>query len=351
MTAARTEQEPRQWASLRIAPDHAWPHTRGAGVLVAVVDSGADASLPELAGHVTAGADLVAGTGRGDTDCLGSGTAMAGVIGARARQGSPALGVAPDATIMPIRVVTDDPHARPQDQAAAIQVAVSAGAGVVALGSYVDPAVPPVAAAIAMAAQHNIVVVMGAATGTAGTPRAPHLLRVGGIDIGGGWTARYVPGAVDVVAPGTDVISLGISGTPNYSGTGTQYAVAFVTGEAALVRAKYPRLTAAQVVHRIEVTAAAVGTAHDPSRGQGLIDPTAAVTRTVPEEEPATRSPTANASLGSRPGTYTAALGMTVAVVFLMMVLLVLRIRRILRRSPGHSAGEAASGSGHRAPP
>ena len=64
---------------------------------------------------------------------------------------------------------------------------------------------------------------------------------------------------VDVVAPGTGLAALGITGTGQFNATGTQYAAAFVAGEAALVRARYPDLTAAQVVHQIETTADQIG--------------------------------------------------------------------------------------------
>lgn len=73
------------WAQLRLAPDQAWPQSRGMGQLVAVIDSGVDGSLQQLTGHVAVGVDVVNGKGRGDTDCLGSGTAMAALIVAQPR--------------------------------------------------------------------------------------------------------------------------------------------------------------------------------------------------------------------------------------------------------------------------
>jgi hypothetical protein len=256
--------------------------------MVAIVDSGVDASLPELEGHVTVGADIVSGSGRGDTDCVGTGTAMAGIIAADSGSGTGTLGVAPEAMVMPVRVAPTQAAVAESDQASAIEVAVAAGAKVVALGGFIDPAKPAVASAIELAAGHDVVVVAGAPirpgqTTPGPAPTAmPGTLRVGAIGIDGAAAADYVAGAVDVVAPGVDIASLGISGVGQSQASGTQYAVAFVAGEVALVRSMYPDLTAAQVVRRIEATADRMGPrSPDLTFGWGLINPGEAVTRVI----------------------------------------------------------------------
>ncbi|RKN34138.1 S8 family serine peptidase [Micromonospora musae] len=288
------------WAQERMAPDQAWGRTRGAGVLVAVVDSGVDAGLPELSGRVAVGADIPSGSGRGDVDCLGSGTAMASIIGARPAETPPAgaaaapvVGVAPEATILPLRVVGDVPQSKPADAATAIEVAVSAGARVVALGAFVDLADPAVAEAIGRASEHDVVVVAPAATGTAASPSpaagdGPEaLLRVGGVGPEGQPAANYQPSGADVIAPGIDVASLGAGGSGVRASSGSQYAVAFVAGTATLVRSAFPNLSAAQVTHRIKTTADRAGRPDaDPATGWGMIDPNAAVVTTLAEEAP-----------------------------------------------------------------
>jgi membrane-anchored mycosin MYCP len=334
-----------QWAMLRLAPDHAWTYSRGGGVLVAVVDSGVDATRPELAGHVTVGADIVAGTGRGDVDCLGSGTAMAGIVAARSDAGG-TFGMAPDATVMPVRIAPTSAAVAEADQASAIEVAVSAGVKVIALGGYVDLSKPAVASAVEFAAGHDVLVVAGASpqsatpAGAAGAAPAG-LLRVGAINIDGGPAVVYQPGAVDVVAPGVDVTSLGISGTGQVQSTGTPYAVAFVAGEAALVRSMYPHLSVAQVVRRIEATADRMGsTAPDATFGWGLIDPGVAVTRVIPDEGrgPAAAPP---APGGGWSSLRTKALIVVVLLALAMVLLLVLRIRRMVRVAPTAAPGLA----------
>ncbi|MEU8372631.1 S8 family serine peptidase [Micromonospora sp. NPDC048894] len=286
-TATTGSSSRSDWAQLRMAADSAWTLTRGNGVKVAVVDSGVDASVQQLSGRVAVGADVTVGNGRGDTDCLGSGTAMAGIIaGDSSVDGSP-VGIAPDATILPVRVVRGSGAARPADAANAIEVAVSAGASVVAVGSHVDLGDPAVASSVATALDHDVLLVAGAPT-KAVTPPSPAgrsgggaLLFTGGVGAGDQLAEQYVAGAVEVVAPGVDVASLGVGGGRAVSNTGTEFAVAFVAGQAALIRAAQPDLTAAQVKERIRGTADAIGTAPDAKYGSGMINPAASVSVAV----------------------------------------------------------------------
>jgi membrane-anchored mycosin MYCP len=334
-----------QWGWLRLAPEQAWPRTRGDGVLVALVDSGVDGALPQLAGRVTSGADVVSGSGRGNTDCLGTGTAMAGLIGAQSTQGGGPGGMAPGAVIVPIRVATTSPTARPADQASGIEIAISTGATVLAVGSYVDIRESVVARAIAKAADHNMVVVMEAPTNDAAStvgrtlvdesPGAP-ILRVGGIGIDGGLADKYVSNSIDVVAPGVGVTSLGINGTGYFEGTGTRYAVAYVAGHAALVRATQPNATAAEVVRRIKETASRMGgsPAPDPTYGWGLIDPEKA-TEPLPTAPSAASAPPAKEAdipIG--------ALVVTVIVAVVVLLLLVMRVRWAVRKGSRQDESE-----------
>ncbi|MGW1062312.1 S8 family serine peptidase [Micromonospora rubida] len=350
--AATTSNSPSNWAALRLAPDQAWAHSRGKGQLVAIVDSGADGSLAQLAGRVALGADIVSGSGRGNTDCLGSGTGMAGIIVAKPTQGSSLSGIAPDATVMPVRIVTTKAEARASDQAAGIEVATSAGATVIALGSYVNTSDAAVAKAVATAVSRNIVVVFGAPT--TATPAGPDMvaggggvLRVGGVGVGGQSAASYRPSMVDVVAPGLNVTTLGVTGTGVLASNGTPYAVAFVAAEVALVRAAYPGLDAAQVTHRVKVTADKMSDAVPDKRyGYGTINPAAAVTRELAEEHHAV-APTARRSVDDGPtsGNRTMALIIVSVVGLVAAGLLAFRVRRLVhpdQDGPADgSAGEA----------
>ncbi|MFI9644097.1 S8 family serine peptidase [Micromonospora sp. NPDC051925] len=290
-TATSGSSSRSNWAQLRLAADGAWDLSRGNGVMVAVVDSGVDGELPQLKGRVAVGADVTVGNGRGDTDCLGTGTAMAGLIAGSASADDTPVGIAPDATILPIRMVGTSTSSRAMDAANAIEVAVSAGASIVALGSHVDLGDPTVAASIATALNHDVVVVAGAPTKPVTLPSPAErsgtgaLLLSGGVGADGQLAEEYQQGTVDVVAPGIDVASLGISGTGVLSNTGTRFAVAFVAGQAALVRAAYPDLTAVQVKERIRSTADAMGAGSTDARyGAGMINPAVSVARNLNEE-------------------------------------------------------------------
>ncbi|MFI5838807.1 S8 family serine peptidase [Catenuloplanes sp. NPDC051500] len=318
------------WAQQQLVPDKAWETTRGNGVVVAVIDSGVDASLPQLSGRVMPGADITSGTGVGDSDCLGSGTAMAAIIAGSSDQADTPSGIAPDATIMPIRVVDDKSESDPADEATAIEVAVSAGAQVIAVGAHVDLSDPAVSAAIADALAKDLLVIVAAGPGP--MPQAPKgssgaLITVGAVGPDGKFAADFQGTSVDVVAPGMDVASLGINGSGTISASGPQYAVAFVAGQAALVRAAYPSLTAQQVKHRIESTSDKVGgqAAGSESRyGFGMINPAAAVTSAVDGEQVALPPvPDPGVSIGA-----VIALVVVVLIMLAAIGLLLLRARR-----------------------
>ncbi|WP_320068839.1 S8 family serine peptidase [Micromonospora sp. RTGN7] len=352
--AAKTSNSPSNWAAQRLTPDQAWAHSRGNGQLVAIVDSGVDGSLEQLAGHVAIGADVVSGSGRGNTDCLSSGTGMAGIIAAQPTKGSPLSGIAPDATVLPVRVVTTRPKAKAADQAAGIEVATSAGATVIALGSYVNMGEAAVAKAIATAVSRNIVVVVGAPT--AATPAGPDLadggggvLRVGGVGVGGQPAASYRPGAVDVVAPGLNVTTLGVTGTGVLASDGTSYAVAFAAAEAALVRSAYPGLDAAQITHRVKVTADKMSDAVPDNRyGHGMINLVAALTRELPEEQQAV-APADRRTSDSTSGARTMALIIIGVIGLGAAGLLALRVRRLMRPDQDGPASSSAGGTPNQA--
>ena len=76
----------------------------GAGVRVAVIDSGVDPDHRQLHGQVDTGRDLLHGNPDGRQDCQGHGTGVASIIAARSSADTGFQGLAPDATIVPVRV-------------------------------------------------------------------------------------------------------------------------------------------------------------------------------------------------------------------------------------------------------
>ncbi|MDW3848735.1 S8 family serine peptidase [Micromonospora sp. BRA006-A] len=341
-----TSRATSSWAGPRVAADQAWAHSRGRDQLVAVVDSGVAGGLAALAGRVTTGVDRATGGARGDTDCLGTGTAMAGLIVAQPVKGSAVAGVAPDAAVMPVRVAGRTAGASAAASAAGVRAAVGSGASVIALGPQVDLGQAEVVTAVNEAVDAGVVVVVGAAgeqdPADPDVPLRDAVLRVGGIGPDGGTADSYRSGGVDVVAPGVDVTSLGITGTRPVTGTGTHHAVAYVAGQVALIRSAYPDLDPAQVRNRVLRTAKTIGGVAPE------IDLTASVTAVLPEETP--RAQAAEQTSGSTAGIgRRAALPALAGLAALAAVLLGLRARR--RAGAGDGAGSSGAALAEQAGP
>src|SRR5579875_176739 len=253
-----------------------WPLSEGAGVTVAVLDTGVQANLPDLRGAVVPGGDTTgAGTnGMTDTNTAddGHGTGVAAVIAGQGRgpAGTAVVGIAPRAKILPVRVGAAGPD-NSEDVAAGIRYAVGHGAQVINM-SFGGPTLSPSSCdgteqdAIAYALAHNVVVVAGAGnSGNAGNPpvdpaSCAGVLAVGGVNPNGSvWQGSERQPYVAVAAPGNYVGFLGRDGRYFPHGYGTSAASAFVSGEAALVRSRYPRMPWYQVVARIIDTALSRG--------------------------------------------------------------------------------------------
>src|SRR5699024_7567223 len=131
------------WAQQLLEPERVWTVTRGKGGTVGVVDTGVDATTPQLAGAVKPGLDTSpSGNGSGDTDCLGHGTFVAGIIAARPAAGTEFAGVAPGAEILPIRNTTTEQGGSPRSMARGIRAAVDGGASVINISASTNRDVP-----------------------------------------------------------------------------------------------------------------------------------------------------------------------------------------------------------------
>jgi membrane-anchored mycosin MYCP len=284
----------------RLSADLAWTTATGAGVLVAVVDSGVDSSNPHLTSAVVVGADLVGAdvetTGR--TDVFGHGTAVAGEIAARAVPGSGVVGLAPDATILPVRVYyADDEQAARSGvapdagrMAAGIAFAAAQGARVinVSMSTTVDD--PALRAAVEQATAAGALVVASAGNRNTADDKAdvphypaayPDALSVTAVDVDGNATDDSIHGAhVEVAAPGTNVLTTLPGGGDCVLGVeaSSSYATAYVSAVAALLVQEHPDETPAQWAYRLEVTAARL---HPDQRddlvGWGVVRPASAL--------------------------------------------------------------------------
>jgi membrane-anchored mycosin MYCP len=278
------------WAQQALSYSSVWKFTQGRGVTVAVIDSGVDAN-PQFGDRVTIGPDLAASdsTGApGDADCVGHGTSVASIIAAAPMAGIPFAGVAPQATILSIKITNSTDSISPAAVTTAIRDAVDMGANVINL-SLASPNSPQLRSAVDFALSHNVVVVAAAGnddgngTGPFYPAAYPGVLSVGAVGPDGSlasFSDTHTP--VTVTAPGVNVTGAWPGAFPdayNPGDSGTSFATPFVAGVAALVRAYYPRLPAAQVVQRIKATADG---AAGPGTGNGMVNPVQAVTALLP---------------------------------------------------------------------
>jgi len=293
------------WAQQTLDPARVWPYSTGAGVLVAVVDSGVESDHPQLRrpGKVAEGEDFFqVGRLRANFDCDSHGTAVAGIIAADSAPGVGFRGIAPDARILPVRISergSTDGRSNEIDPlvlAQGIRYAADQGADVINLslaGSSDDKAVQQ---AIAYAQRKDALVVAAVGNGQRDDSTVqqsypasyPGVLGVGATDIAGVRVQGSQIGSyVDLMAPGGSVTSPARRGGHNLY-TGTSFSAPFVSGTAALVRAAWPNLTAAQVAQRLIATAMpARGGSSRAAYGVGIVDPYRAVTEGLSGKRPA----------------------------------------------------------------
>ncbi|MGW3725494.1 type VII secretion-associated serine protease mycosin [Streptomyces sp. NPDC000851] len=289
-----------QWALDAMHTAQAWQTTKGEGITVAVLDTGVDADHPDLAGNVLPAKDMVGfGATQGDPAWALHGTAMAGIIaghGHGAGNTDGVLGIAPEAKILPVRVILedDDPSrakarkTRGNALADGIRWAADHGADVInlSLGDDSASAHPESAEdeAVQYALKKGSVVVASAGNGGEkgdhiSYPAAyPGVIAATAVDKFGTRasfsTRRWY---ATVSAPGVDVV-IAAPDRKYYEGWGTSAAAAFVSGAVALVKSAHPGLTPAQIKRLLQDTARnAPADGRDDSRGFGFVDPAAAI--------------------------------------------------------------------------
>lgn len=335
------------WGQMQLRLEEAHRFATGKDIKLAIIDTGVN-NHPRLAGRVTAGGDYVETEKKGVDDCDGHGTEVAGVAAASRDDETGFVGAAPDAQILAFRQTSnhfkfDDPAKVDNRSSAgkvgtlakAIVSAAAQGAKVINISlTACDPPRTPsdqereLQAAIDWAVNDKDVVIVTAAgnidsqsgcqgqndnqdPNTVNVVASPpwyadNVLSVASINIEGEVSSFSVWGPwVSVAAPGENIVTLDPKGQgltdansdPNGRLTaiqGTSFASPYVAGVAALVRERFPDLTARQVMDRIKATAQHPGNPNgrDHKVGYGMINPVAALTAELPFERPGAKPAT-----------------------------------------------------------
>ncbi|MGW4328276.1 type VII secretion-associated serine protease mycosin [Nocardia sp. NPDC004573] len=317
--------------------------SRGAGVTVAVIDTGVQPHprMPNLVG----GGDYLAAGGDGLSDCDAHGTLVAGIIGATADPQDGFAGVAPDARIISIRTRSgafspERPSSDPSQRTAieirtlarAITRAANQGAGVITVSlpiclpvdAQVDQSMLSAAIGHAVHVRGALIVAGAGNTGGGGCAQNPDIdptrpadprnwrdvktistpgwfgadvLTVGFTTATGAPMQDSLTGPwVSVAAPGTGIESLGPGGGGLINGVGepdklvpvggASFAAAYVSGVAALLRSRFPNETPREIAARLQASAHAPARGIDNAIGAGVIDPLAALSYRTPPQQP-----------------------------------------------------------------
>ncbi|MBT1002371.1 S8 family serine peptidase [Paenarthrobacter sp. DKR-5] len=292
----------------------AWTVSRGAGVKVAVIDSGIDASHQDLKGAVTGGYDVSGSGSANGTKGIGQtpehGTLVATLLAGRGHAAGSdkpkpgtvgagpdgVIGVAPEAQILSVSAWLGSPNPSGKSVDAqipeAVRWAVDHGAKVInmSLGSSSTEWPTSWDDAFLYAEQKDVVIVAAAGNRGVGMTQVgapatiPGVLTVAGLDRQGkaSWDSSSQGISIGVAAPAEKLVG-GLPGGRYADWSGTSGAAPLVSGVAALIRSKWPDMSAAQVINRIISTAKDAGApGQDPIYGFGILNVEAALKAKVP---------------------------------------------------------------------
>ena len=302
-----------QWHMSRIGVEDAWDDSTGSGIVVAVIDTGVRQDLSDLSGtSFTSGYDFV-NDDNNPTDDEGHGSHVCGTIAQTTNNSAGCVGVAFNATIMPVKVLNASGSGSYTDIADGIIWATDQGADVINLSLGGESNLATLQNAVNYAWNNGVVVVCAAGNDGVSTPFYPAAY-INSISVS---AVNYLDqladysnygSTIDICAPGGDgddnngdgymdgVLQQTFdssSGDPGYYFyTGTSMASPHVAGVAALVKAADPTLTNAEIRSILEDTAEDLGsTGWDQYFGNGIVDAYAAVQEALGGTTPDTTPP------------------------------------------------------------
>ena len=268
-----------QWGLTRMQAEDLWQRSTGQGVKVAILDTGVKASHPDLRGQVAQGYNAITKKPGARSDDNGHGTFLAGMIAGKSN-GSGVVGIAPNARIIPVKVLNSEGIGDSDDIARGIIWAVDNGADVINMSFGADSTNKVEAAAIDYARGAGVTMV--AAAGNEGFRQVmypagyPGVLGVGATDPQNKRASFSNRGGhVDVVAPGQGILSSYTDRAYTWT-SGTSMSTAYVSGVAALAASYSPGAGGEPLAVQISASAIDLGPAgQDPDYGAGLVDPAA----------------------------------------------------------------------------
>ena len=292
-----------QWALGKIQMPLAWDLARGQGAVIAVLDTGVDVNHPELQGRLLPGFSFTDDTTNVADNC-GHGTHVTGIIAANTDNGVGIAGVAPEAQILPVKVmeryqVGVSCYGSYSDFAAGLIYAADHGARVVNMSFGGTTNSTTLANAIAYAANRGVLLVGAAGNNNSSTLFYPaaytQVIAVAGTD---GADARYASSNygdwVDIAAPAVGVYSLYSNSSYTYM-SGTSMAAPHVVAVAGLLLSQNPAYTDADLRALLQNNADDLGApGFDPYFGWGRLNAYRALTNSsaAPTPVPPTPTPT-----------------------------------------------------------
>ena len=286
-----------QYSLDRMRVRQAWTRETGGSNVIAVLDTGVQLDHPDLAGRLVAGRDIV-NNDSNPSDDNGHGTWVSGIIVAKANDGYGIAGVSWTDKVMPVKIMSANGTGDTSDLTSGIVWATDHGATIINMSVGGFPYSTYVHDAIRYAWNRGVVLVGAAGNRGKFEPfypaSYPEVISVSATqreDEFSFWSNYHTD--VDVSAPGSSVLTTNCAvckpiehdttGDHRYTYiSGTSFAAPNVAGVVALIWARNPTMTNAQVVNRLKTTTDDLGYAGFDSRyGHGRVNAYRAVGATV----------------------------------------------------------------------